>query len=162
MAGFGYDNPGSYKDESPDFGALIPAYVDGKPHWAPMRVRGSEQKLNSSGWKGVRFEFEIVAGPHKSRRIWAQYTTHHATSEKAVKFGRDKIGSLLLAAGKVGAEDPSDIYGCTVDGRIGVEKGSPGYDDKNTVTGFRPFEPGATGDMAAAERAFADDDDLPF
>jgi hypothetical protein len=155
MAGFGYDNPGKYED-SGGGGGLVPS------GWAPMKLIKVEEKSNDSGWRGLSMEFEIVGGPHKGRRVWPLYTTHHRTSEKAVEIGRGKIGHLVKAAGRPDAMDTDEVIGVVIDGKIGIKKGSAGYDDKNDVLDFRPFEPGATGDLAAAERAFADDDDLPF
>ena len=135
MAGFGYDNPGSYEDNGPPPSAgLIPK------GWQPMKMLSHEEKTNATGWRGLVLEFEITRGDHKGRRIWPLYTTHHQTSTKAVEIGRGKLGHLIKAAGKPDAQSPDEVQGIEIAGFVGIKKGTGGYDDKNDVLDFQPFD----------------------
>jgi hypothetical protein len=129
----GYDNPGSY--ESTGFG-LIPK------GWQPMKLVEASEKTNDSGWRGANLTFEVAGGEHKGRTIYSLFTTHHATSTQAVEIGRGNIGHLLKAADKADSVDLNDCLGVWVRGYVSVKKGTGGYEDKNQVIDFEPFEAG--------------------
>ena len=159
----GYDNPGSY--ESTGFG-LIPK------GWQPMKLVEASEKTNDSGWRGANLTFEVAGGEHKGRTIYSLFTTHHATSTQAVEIGRGNIGHLLKAADKADSVDLNDCLGVWVRGYVSVKKGTGGYEDKNQVIDFEPFEAGgapaptlSAADVpagAAPAMGWNSDEKLPF
>jgi hypothetical protein len=118
----------------------------------PAIITGCTPKAsaNKPGSRYVSMEVTIIGGKGKGRKIWGNFTSHHATSATAVQIGRGHIKAAFMAAG-VQSSSPIDLVAAQqpIMVSVGVEKGNDAYpDDKNTIKGFKPITPDQ---MAALE-----------
>ena len=111
-----------------------------------------EEFTQDTGEVLINFEFEILEGAFKSRRIWQDFCTMwnnppieytDKKTGKQAKFypeatGRGQLGALADACGLESTlSDSSELHGLTFVGAIGVKKSKdPQYADKNELKKF--------------------------
>lgn len=134
----------------------------------PCVISTSEEKGTKNGkGKFWEFEFEVVKGDYKGRKLWARLNVHNE-SEVAQRIGREQYKSLTKAAGKEGATTTEALHGKYVVCSVSIERGDRG--DMNRIDQFispQDFKEagGEAPTKAAAKGKGASDDaddDIPF
>jgi hypothetical protein len=149
-----------------DFGALIPAgaiapmqiHIKPGAHGEGGLLTATETEKGRSAY--LNLEFNITAGPHEGRKIWARSVIEGDNHVVAIGITTDLLGSLARSAYNLSAKDESPeveaklksfdlqtLDGLRVIGKVGVERGKcdgagDRWPDKNTVV------TGVTKDMA--------------
>jgi hypothetical protein len=116
----------------------------------PVIITGCEPKAGKrEGARYVTMKVTIIAGQHKGRKVWGNFTTHNPPKSDsaddvkraatAVQIGRGQIKAAFIAAG-VTTSSPLDLLAAQTPmiAVVGVEKGTVEYpDDRNTIKGFK-------------------------
>lgn len=132
-------------------GTLCKLYVTVRPGGAGQDGTLTQSKSSDSRYLDI--EFSIASAPHRGRKIWQNFTLEGDGVEKAVNISAGFIRGLLNSARNIKADDDSerarsgrvissysDLSGMEFAARLGVNKGTGGYQDKNSVTAA--IEPG--------------------
>ena len=127
MAKFDWDN--NDYDTPTDF-AIIPEGTEVK-----LKCTEAEDKETSSGGEMVAATFVIVEGEHKGRKIWQNFNMVNK-SEKAQNFGRRMIAGWARACGKPNAKNTDELLEKPFWAKLGIEKGTGQYKDKNTIASY--------------------------
>lgn len=149
---------------------------------APVRITVRGEKATKAGdARMLDCEFVVLEGPHARRRFWANMMITSNGSEghnTAVRITMERIRKIVESAYGIDPNDKSesamsarmiedfiDIDGFEFVAKIGIEKGSQGYSDKNALKdavtcdqsgyeGFQPVKPktrGPSGNAPAAQ-----------
>lgn len=100
-----------------------------------LKCTEAEDKETSTGGEMVAATFVIVEGEHKGRKIWQNFNTVNK-SEKAQNFGRRMIAGWARACGKPNAKNTDELLEKVFWAKLGVEKGTGQYKDKNTIASY--------------------------
>jgi hypothetical protein len=79
--------------------------------------------------------FEVTKGEHTGRKVWQNFNIHNP-SEKAQQIGREQVAAWGRAAGKPNAQDSDELMERNFQAKLGIEKGTGGYNDKNIIKSF--------------------------
>lgn len=89
----------------------------------------------------VQFVFcvQITEGPHQNRRVYSQqnYTKKDGTPNA---IGRGQVSQICRCVGVMNPRDTSELHHKRLVAKVGVEKGTDGYADRNEVKGFKPYQ----------------------
>lgn len=125
---------------------------------------GWETASKTSDVTYLNCEFQVTAGPFKNRKFWQNMVvsggkTDENGNSKAGNITRSTMRGILESARGIKPDDMSeaaktkrivngygDFSGLEFTGKIGIEKGSDGYADKNKL--LAPV-PAGTGDAVA-------------
>jgi len=120
-------------------------------------TQGKPSAKSHSGWLWLDMEFVIIGGPYDKRKVWQKFMWHNAQpadgaaegAEKAANISRSNIRAMIESARNVMPDDHSPdaqakrqindfgaLNGMTFRAKLGIEEGSDGYDDKNTIKFF--------------------------
>lgn len=117
---------------------------------------GWETASNSSDVTYLNCEFTVTAGPYRNRKFWQNMVvsggkTDENGNSKAGNISRSTLRGILESARKIKPDDMSeeakakrivtgygDFSGMEFVGKIGIEKGKDGYEDKNKLLGAVP------------------------
>lgn len=112
----------------------------GEGGWLKRSKTGDSQALDA--------EFTIVEGPYAKRKFWKLFTIEGTTEghQKAGEISGSQLRAILESARGIRPDDESaeakaarqvsswgDFDGLRFIAKIGIEKGSEGYKDKNTL-----------------------------
>jgi hypothetical protein len=136
---------------------------------------GWETASNSSDVTYLNCEFVITGGKYKNRKFWQNMVvsggkTDENGQSKAANITRSNLRGILESARKIKPDDESDearkkrvvsgygdFSGIEFVGKIGIEKGTGGYEDKNKLLAAVPVTSkdyaGAGNDNAGAPAA---------
>jgi len=91
-----------------------------------VKIESVETKLNKAQ-TGQFLAVEVVVheGPHRGRRIWANYTTEHSESDKAVEIGLGQISEMCRSVGIVGFDHERELAGLIGTVRVKLQKDDP-------------------------------------
>lgn len=129
-------------------------------------AQSSEMKANNAGTgEYLQFEFRVVEGPHKNRRVWDRLNLRHP-NPTAVEIARRTLSSICRAAGKTQISDSAELHDIPINVRV-IVKDDQKNGPKNEVRGYS--KPGtqpqaaqtATAPAAEAPAAAAPASDAP-
>ena len=107
----------------------------------------AEMKDTKAGTgKYLSVTFEIVKGEFQGRRVWMNFNLFNP-NDKAEKIGREQLASWARACGKPNAGDSDELLERPFQGKLDIEKGTGGYEDKNVIKAF------LSGDVKPAKTA---------
>lgn len=98
----------------------------------------------------VQFEFcvQVTEGQYQNRRVYSQQNyTKKDGSPNAI--GRGQVSQICRCVGVMNPKDTSELHHKRLVAKVGVEK-SDGYDPKNVVKGFKPYQPTVASPPAAS------------
>lgn len=135
-----------------------------------MIIGSSEKKTKAQTGSYFEFEFEVVKGDYKKRKLWARLNINNP-SEVAERIGREQFKALCAAAGKPGAKTTEALHDKFVACIVSIERN--GDKEMNRVDGFKSMQEagfGSGGAAATKEKESStkkktdeeDDDDIPF
>lgn len=126
-------------------GTVVPFVINIRPGG-----EGPDGMLTQSRTSDVKYlscEFTIESGPYFKRKIWQNIMVSGGKDNGSM--GRAQLRAILESARNIKPDDQSenaksarrinsfgDLGGLTVWGKVGIEKGSDGYEDKNKIATF--------------------------
>jgi hypothetical protein len=146
MAKFGFD-PTEF-EQNGSGGGNFEIMPEGEYTLKAIEAEQKETKKGDGAYLAVTFE--VVKGEHTGRRVWQNFNVHNP-SEKAQQIGREQVSAWSRAAGKPNAQDSDELLERSFQCKLGIEKGTGGYSDKNIIKLF--LTPNATPSDAAAPKA---------
>lgn len=152
-------------DQSKVDDARAPMEVLPRGKYPTVITTSTEKPTKNGKGKFWEFEFEVVKGDFKGRKLWSRLNVYN-DSEVAQRIGREQFKSLAKAAGKESATTTEALHGKYVVCNVSIEKGDRG--DMNRIDQFiSPAEFKESGaeaptKAAAAKAGAVDDDDIPF
>jgi len=100
-----------------------------------MKCTEAEDKETSSGGEMIAATFVITEGEHKGRKIWQNFNTVNK-SEKAQNFGRRMVAGWARACGRPNAKNTDELLEKQFWAKLGIEKGTGQYKDKNQIASY--------------------------
>ena len=128
MAKFGFDTSEVDINEGPSY-ELLP---EGE---YTLKCLDAEDKETKSGGEMIAGKFEVVGGKHNGRWIWHNFNTVNS-NETAQRIGRQQLVAWATACGKPEADNTDKLLDKKFNAIIGIQKGSGGYKDSNTIKQF--------------------------
>lgn len=128
MAKFGFDTSEVDVNEGPSY-ELIP---EGE---YTLKALDAEEKETQSGGEMIVGKFEIVGGKHNGRWIWMNFNTVNK-NETAQRIGRQQLVAWATACGKPDCDDTDKLLDKKFNAIVGIQKGTGGYKDSNTIKQF--------------------------
>ena len=117
-----------------------------------LKAIEAEQKDTKKGDGAyLAVTFEVIKGDHTGRRVWQNFNVHNP-SEKAQQIGREQVSAWSRAAGKPNAQDSDELLERSFQAKLGVEKGTGGYADKNIIKFFLSPGSSETAEKLKAEK----------
>lgn len=107
-----------------------------------FQIEAEEVKQTKSGDPMLTLTCVITGDKFNGRKVWKTILLDHSNPQ-AKEIGQRALTDLCLAVGKPHLGDTCELVGCRFLGKVGVEKGRDGYDDKNTIKAFKPLGAGA-------------------
>ena len=117
-----------------------------------LKATEAEAKESSKGGTYIAAEFEVAKGEFTGRKVWQNFNVV-CSSEKAEKIGREQIAGWARACGKPNAKDTDELLERNFQCKLGIEKGTGGYSDRNKIDSFLLPEGAAAKKPAAVEKA---------
>lgn len=142
MAKFGFNVDEVDVNEGPSY-ELLP---EGE---YTLKAIDAEEKETSTGGEMIVAKFEVVGGKHDGRWIWMNFNVKNR-SETAQRIGRQQLVAWAYACGKPDADDTDKLLDKRFNAIVGIQKGTGGYKDSNTIKQF------LFGDAAPAKSASVD------
>lgn len=153
MARFGFDISETEYNERGEF-EIIPKGTE-----VTLKATEAEEKKTSAGTGSyIAVTFEVTKGEHAGRKIWQNFNINNP-SDKAEKIGREQIAGWARACGKPNAQDTDELLERPFNAKLGIEKGTGGYSDKNKIDSF--LLAGSVGGSAPAKSKFDDEQAEP-
>jgi len=72
-------------------------------------IVGSEEKTSQKGFRYLSLEFEVLEGPYKGRKLWANLNLYHPDPE-VVKFARSELANVCKAVGVLRPADSVQLH----------------------------------------------------
>jgi hypothetical protein len=129
MAKFGFDTTEFEGNGGNDFQIMAEGEYTLKATDAELK----ETKKGDGAYLAVTFE--VTKGEHTGRKVWQNFNIHNP-SEKAQQIGREQVAAWGRAAGKPNAQDSDELMERNFQAKLGIEKGTGGYNDKNIIKSF--------------------------
>lgn len=128
MAKFGFDTSEVDVNEGPSY-ELLP---EGEYQ---LKAIDAEEKETSTGGEMIVAKFEVVGGKHDGRWVWMNFNIKNR-SETAQRIGRQQLVAWATACGKPDADDTDKLLDKRFNAIVGIQKGTGGYKDSNTIKQF--------------------------
>lgn len=128
MAKFGF-NTNDYDPSDRDF-EVMP-----KGEYTLKGVEAEDKETKNGDGTYIAATFEVVKGEYAGRKIWQNFNVTNP-NEKAEKIGREQITGWARACGKPNAQDTDELLERPFQCKLGIEKGTGGYSDKNKIDSF--------------------------
>lgn len=154
MAKFGFNVAETEYQERGDFEII--------PKGTEVTIKATEAELKETSAKTGHYlavTFEITKGEYANRKVWQNFNVDNP-NEKAEKIGREQVAGWARACGKPNAKDSDELLERPFQCKLGIEKGTGGYDDKNKIDSFlTPGSEKKSAPPAASKGKF--DDEAP-
>lgn len=152
MAKFGFDVAEVEVSERGDF-EIMP-----KGEYTLKATAAEEKETSAKTGTYIAAEFEVVKGEFTGRKVWQNFNVNNP-NDKAEKIGREQIAGWARACGKPNAQDTDELLERPFQCKLGIEKGTGGYSDKNKIDSF--LMPGAASKPAPAGKGKFDEEAPP-
>lgn len=108
--------------------------------WYPMTVDKAEL-VDIKGDKGqqIKITYKITGPEQNGRLIFGYIAIKHVESDKEAK-GRQRLGNLVDAAKFTDKITLDNITSLHFEGKVITDKGSEGYEDRNSVLVYRELK----------------------
>ena len=128
MAKFGFDTSEVDVNEGPSY-ELLP---EGE---YTMKAIDAEEKETSTGGEMITAKFEVIGGNHDGRWVWMNFNIVNKSGD-AQRIGRQQLVAWATACGKPNADDTDKLLDKRFNAIVGIQKGTGGYKDSNTIKQF--------------------------
>lgn len=101
-------------------------------------VADSEEKPTKAGTGSyIQFTFEVTAGDHKGRKLWARLNLNNP-NPTAVEIARGELSALCRAAGVTKLTDTAQLHDREVVLKVRVKKDKESGEERNEIGGYEP------------------------
>ena len=115
-------------------------------------IANSEAKpMKSGNGMGFNFEFEIISGDHKGRKVFAWITFEHRTSADAQRIGREQLSAICRAVGVEQLSDTAQLHNLPMIITVALDKNDP---TRNVIKAYKAKR-GAAGAQGTQQGAGA-------
>jgi hypothetical protein len=128
MAKFGFDSSEVDVNDGPSYELLPEAEYT-------MKAIDAEERETSTGGEMIVAKFEVIGGKHDGRWVWMNFNIVNK-SEAAQRIGRQQLVAWATACGKPDANDTDKLLDKRFNAIVGIQKGTGGYKDSNTIKQF--------------------------
>jgi len=98
-------------------------------------IANSESKpMKSGNGMGFNFEFEIVSGDQKGRKVFAWITFEHRTSPDAQRIGREQLSAICRAVGVTQLTDTTQLHNLPMTITVAIDKNDP---SRNVIKAYK-------------------------
>ena len=111
-------------------------------------VNSESQAMKSGNGMGFNFEFEIISGDHKGRKVFSWITFEHRTSPDAQRIGREQLSAICRAVGVTQLNDTTQLHNLPMMITVAIDKNDP---SRNVIKAYKPK--GGTGAATPAPAA---------
>lgn len=84
----------------------------------------------------LKLTFKIIEGDYVNRLVWANLNLDNPNT-KAVEIAQRELSAICHAVDVLSFKDTSDLHGIPLSAQVKIRKGTDGYDDQNTISGFK-------------------------
>lgn len=92
----------------------------------------------------LKLTFKVIEGEYINRLIWSNLNLDNP-NPKAVEIAQRELSALCRAIDVLDLEDSQQLHGIPLSGQVKIRKGTNGYADQNTISGFKPVADSAGG-----------------
>lgn len=128
MAKFGFDTSEVDPTDGPSYDLLPEGEYT-------LKALDAEEKETSTGGEMIVAKFEVIGGKHDGRWLWMNFNIKNR-SETAQRIGRQQLVAWATACGKPDADDTDKLLDKRFNAIVGIQKGTGGYKDSNTIKQF--------------------------
>lgn len=121
------------------------------PGWYICEISDAEVKATrgKSGGTRANFEFTVIAGDFKGRKMFAGINTKNANPQ-AVEIGQRELSAICHATGIIVVTDLAAFIGKQLQVKAKTKKASDedkekGYEDRSEPSGYKPLEGAVSG-----------------
>jgi len=141
--------------------------------YAVKIVDSDIKKTAAKTGKYIKFEFEVIKGDFKGRKIWTNLNIVNP-SPVAVEIAQKELATICRAVGKAVIQDTQQLHGIPFLMKVRIKPAKGDYPAGNAPTGYKPigtvggFDPSEETDGKKAAENFtkesgaAEDDDPPW
>ena len=105
-----------------------------------VAITGSELKTaRDKASTYIALELVVIDGEHQNRKLWDRLTWTHSTKPKGQARGRSDFAKICNAVGISRPNDTSELHDKPVGAVVGIEKGTNGYADRNSIKDYLPL-----------------------
>ena len=98
-------------------------------------VCNSESRpMKSGNGMGFNFEFEIISGEQKGRKVFAWITFEHRTSPDAQRIGREQLSAMCRAVGVTQLNDTAQLHNLPMMITVAIDRNDT---TRNIIKGFK-------------------------
>ena len=109
--------------------------------WYNAVIHSAELKSTKAGTgQYINIRYDITGENHAGRVVFGMLNIINANI-KAQEIGRQQLGELLRAIGKVQVSDTDELLGSSLSIKVGINA-REGYDPRNDVKGFKALKGG--------------------
>jgi len=99
-------------------------------------IANSEAKpMKSGNGMGFNFEFEIISGDCKGRKVFSWITFEHRTSPDAQRIGREQLSAICRAVGVQQLNDTAQLHNLPMTITVAIDKNDP---TRNVIKSYKP------------------------
>ena len=115
-----------------------------------VACKSESRPMKSGNGMGFNFEFEIVSGDFRGRKVFEWINFEHRTNPQAQQIGREKLSALCRAVGVTQLNDTAQLHNLPLMIVVAIDRKDP---TKNVIKAFRPKTGAAASAPAAATPA---------
>lgn len=98
-------------------------------------VNSEAQPMKSGNGMGFNFEFEIIVGEQKGRKVFVWITFEHRTSPDAQRIGREQLSSICHALNVMQLNDTVQLHNLPLLITVALDRKDP---TRNAITKYAP------------------------
>ena len=96
--------------------------------------------------------FEVIAGPHKGRRLWARLNLTNA-NELTVQIAKAELSALCRAVNVLAPNDSIELHNIPLILKVGVKRRNDTQELSNVIRGYAKRESSPASVTTAAQRS---------
>lgn len=85
----------------------------------------------------LKLTFKVIDGEYINRLIWTNLNLDNP-NPKAVEIAQRELSAICRAVDVLEVEDSQQLHGIPMSAQVKIRKGTDGYADQNTISGFKP------------------------
>jgi hypothetical protein len=84
----------------------------------------------------LKLTFKVIEGDGINRLIWTNLNLDNP-NPKAVEIAQRELSAICRACDVMEVEDSQQLHGIPMSAQVKIRKGTDGYADQNTISGFK-------------------------
>jgi hypothetical protein len=107
--------------------------------WYPVVMTASDIAQTKSGGLMAKFDFDVIDGPHKGRKLWGRENVRNANAD-AERIGQERVRQLQEAVSKLGTTDTVMMHNIPLEVRVKIRPADGQYEAQNEIVAYRPMQ----------------------